>query len=111
MNRVENARPRHRWRCPPHPTPAASCRLPTAFLALCSYLFALEIRNSQSEVRNRPPALALAQIEWLGQIRFAEVIVKDDFIIGTELLKDARLVVDYPARTLTISREEKPNSR
>ena len=56
-------------------------------------------------------ALALAQIEWLGQVRFAEVIVKDDFIIGTELLKDARLVVDYPARTLTISLEERPNSR
>ena len=50
--------------------------------------------------------LALAQIEWLGEVRFVEVIVRDDFIIGTELLEDTRLVVDYRSRTLTISREE-----
>ncbi len=50
--------------------------------------------------------VALAQIEWLGETRYVEVIVQDDFIIGTELLKDALLVIDYHARTLTISREE-----
>lgn len=70
---------------------------------ICSKNPQFAIRNPKSEIL---PALALAQIEWLGEIRFAEVIVKDDFIIGTELLKDARLVVDYPTRTLTISREE-----
>ena len=47
--------------------------------------------------------LALAEIEWLGEIRFAEVIVKDDFIIGTELLEKARLTIDYPARVLIIT--------
>lgn len=50
--------------------------------------------------------LALAQIEWLGEIKSVVVIVKDDFLIGAQLLKDARLVIDYRARTLTISREE-----
>ena len=50
--------------------------------------------------------LALAQIEWLSEVRSVEVIIRDDFIIGTELLEDVRLVIDYPQRTLTISREE-----
>ncbi len=50
--------------------------------------------------------VALAQIEWLGERRYVEVIIQDDFLIGTELLEDARLVIDYPARTLTISRNE-----
>jgi predicted aspartyl protease len=47
-------------------------------------------------------ALALAEIEWLGQTRQVEVIVRDDFIIGTELLDGACVVLDYRARTLTI---------
>lgn len=50
--------------------------------------------------------IAYAQIEWLGEVRYVEVIVKNSFILGTQLLADARLVVDYPGRTLTISREE-----
>lgn len=50
--------------------------------------------------------LALAQIEWLGEVRFAEVIVSDDLIVGTELLDGALLTIDYAARTITISREE-----
>ena len=50
--------------------------------------------------------LALAQIEWLSEVRSVEVIIRDDFIIGTELLEDVRLVIDYPQRTLTISREK-----
>lgn len=32
-------------------------------------------------------------------------IVKDDFIIGTELLEKAWLTIDYPARVLIITRE------
>lgn len=50
--------------------------------------------------------LALAQIEWLGEIRSVVVIVEDEYLIGTQLLEDARLTIDYRKRTLTISHEE-----
>ena len=50
--------------------------------------------------------LALAQIEWLGEVRSVVVIVEDDYLLGTQLLEDVRLVVDYPQRALTISRHE-----
>lgn len=50
--------------------------------------------------------LALAQIEWLGEVRSVEVIVQEDYIVGTDLLEGARLVIDYRARALTISRGE-----
>lgn len=46
--------------------------------------------------------LAVAQIEWLGEVRMVVVFVKDDFLLGAQLLEDARLVVDYPRRTLTV---------
>lgn len=49
--------------------------------------------------------LALSQIEWLGEVRSVEVIVQEEYIVGTDLLEDARLTIDYRARTLTISRE------
>ena len=48
--------------------------------------------------------LAVAQIEWLGEVRSVIVIVKDDLLIGTQLLEDAQLAIDYAARTITISR-------
>lgn len=50
--------------------------------------------------------IALAQIEWLGEVRFVDVLVKDDILIGTQLLDDMQLIVDYGARTLTISRRQ-----
>ena len=50
-------------------------------------------------------ALALAQIEWLGQTRQVEVIVREDYIIGTELLDGARVILDYRTRTLNIAIE------
>ncbi len=50
--------------------------------------------------------LALAQIEWLGEVRSVVVIVKDDFLLGAQLLADAHLDIDYPKRTLSISTVE-----
>lgn len=49
--------------------------------------------------------IALAQVEWLGEVRSVDVLVKDDMLIGTQLLEGAQLVVDYEARTLTINRK------
>jgi len=49
--------------------------------------------------------IALAQIEWLGEVRSVDVLVKDDMLIGTQLLEGTQLVVDYEARTLTIDRK------
>ncbi len=51
-------------------------------------------------------SLAAAQIEWLGEIKSVIVIVKDDLLIGSQLLENTRLVIDYEARTLTISRKQ-----
>lgn len=50
--------------------------------------------------------IAYAQIEWLGEVRYVEVVVRNDFTLGTQLLADAKLVIDYPRRTLTVSRGE-----
>lgn len=48
--------------------------------------------------------IALAQIEWLGEIKSVDVLIKDELLIGTLLLEDTQLVIDYASRTLTISR-------
>jgi clan AA aspartic protease len=49
--------------------------------------------------------IGLGDIEWLGESREVEVIVSEaeDALIGTELLMSAKLVIDYPSSTLTIS--------
>jgi len=49
-------------------------------------------------------ALAAAEIEWLGEIRPVLIIVKEDYLLGTQLLKDIELIIDYQVRTLRISR-------
>ncbi|MCP9495430.1 MAG: hypothetical protein MSG64_13375 [Pyrinomonadaceae bacterium MAG19_C2-C3] len=51
-------------------------------------------------------ALAAAQIEWLGEVKSVIVIVKDDLLIGSQLLENTQLVIDYEARTLTINRKQ-----
>jgi clan AA aspartic protease len=51
--------------------------------------------------------LVFGQVEWLGEVLPVEVIVKDDRILGTELLHGTKLIIDYRARTVAISREEK----
>lgn len=51
-------------------------------------------------------AVALAQVEWMGEVRSVAVIVKEDFLLGTQLLEEAVLVIDYPNRTLTITGRE-----
>ena len=50
--------------------------------------------------------LALAQVEWLGEVRSVVVIMEDEYLVGTQLLEDAKPVIDYPKRTLTLSRDE-----
>lgn len=56
-------------------------------------------------------ALAAAQIELLGEVKSVIVIVKDDLLIGTWLLENTQIVVDYEARRLTISRKQGSASR
>lgn len=48
--------------------------------------------------------IAELEIEWLGQSRAVEVIISDgdDSLLGTELLDDSRLVIDYSAYTVTV---------
>src|SRR5260370_39810439 len=48
-------------------------------------------------------ALALAEIEWLGEVKPVVVIVKDDYLLGAQLLEDTQLAIDYRVRTLTIT--------
>lgn len=50
--------------------------------------------------------IAIAQIEWLGEMRWVDVIIQDDFIIGTTLLEGTELLINYAARTLIIKRTE-----
>lgn len=46
--------------------------------------------------------IALARIEWLGEIRRVDVIVKDDYLLGTALLEGSTLTVDYTNRVVRI---------
>jgi clan AA aspartic protease len=49
--------------------------------------------------------VAELEIEWLGQSRAVEVIISDgdDSLLGTKLLDNSRLVIDYSAYTVTVS--------
>lgn len=47
----------------------------------------------------------LAQVEWLGEVRRVEVIVKEDRLLGTALLAGTHLAVDYVAGTVLIERQ------
>lgn len=46
----------------------------------------------------------LAQIEWLGVVRRVDIIVKEDRLLGNELLAGTQLIIDYVGRTLRIER-------
>jgi len=48
--------------------------------------------------------IGLARIVWLGEEREVEVIVGDgdDALIGTELLENTRVFLDYVARTVSV---------
>ena len=48
--------------------------------------------------------VALAQIEWLGEVRRVDVILKDAFLLGTALLDGTRLFIDYANRTMRIDK-------
>jgi clan AA aspartic protease len=51
--------------------------------------------------------VALAEVEWLGARRVFEVIVGEgeDSLLGTEMLVDARLTIDYVEHTLIITND------
>ena len=48
--------------------------------------------------------VGLTKIEWLSEVKEVEVIIGEanDALIGTELLIDTKLTVDYVARVVTI---------
>ncbi len=48
--------------------------------------------------------VALAQIEWLGEVRRVDVILKDAFLLGIALLDGTRLFIDYANRTMRIDK-------
>jgi clan AA aspartic protease len=48
--------------------------------------------------------VTLAQVEWLGELREVDVIVREDQLVGTALLADARLTVDYVGLTVLIEK-------
>jgi clan AA aspartic protease len=51
--------------------------------------------------------VALAEVEWLGARCVVEVIMSegDDALVGTEMLENTRLVVDYRERSVAIERD------
>lgn len=48
--------------------------------------------------------VALAQVDWLGEVRRVDVIVKEGRLLGSTLLAGTRLTVDYAAGTVLIER-------
>ncbi len=44
------------------------------------------------------------QIEWFGQIRTVDIIADDAFLIGTNLLRDAKILIDYPNEILLLEK-------
>lgn len=49
--------------------------------------------------------IALAQVEWLGEVRREDVIVKEESLIGTALLKGANLSIDYVNMAVRIDKQ------
>ncbi len=51
--------------------------------------------------------VALAEVEWFGFRRVVEVIMSegDDALVGTEMLENTRLAVDYRERLVAIERD------
>ncbi len=49
--------------------------------------------------------VGLASIQWLDEVRQIEIVVSDgnDALIGTELLQETMLVIDYASSRVTIS--------
>ena len=48
--------------------------------------------------------IAWAQVEWLGQVETVEVLTAEDYLIGTDLLADTKLTVDYVLERFTLER-------
>jgi clan AA aspartic protease len=63
-----------------------------------------EIINMVGEAEDSAD-IALAQVEWFGEVRREDVIVKEDSLIGTALLKGTSLAIDYVNLTLSIDKQ------
>ncbi len=48
-------------------------------------------------------ALAFAEIEWLEKTVPVLIIIKDEYLLGSQLLEDTELVINYRIRTVSIS--------
>lgn len=49
--------------------------------------------------------IALAQVEWFGEVRREDVIVKEESLIGTALLKGTNLSIDYVNMVVRIDKQ------
>lgn len=49
--------------------------------------------------------IALAQVEWLGEVRREDVIVKEESLVGTALLKGTNLTIDYVNMAIRIDKQ------
>jgi predicted aspartyl protease len=49
-------------------------------------------------------SLAECEVEWLGQVQTVEIVTSEDYLLGTDLLADAVLNIDYKHGRFTIER-------
>lgn len=63
-----------------------------------------EIINMVGEAEDSAD-IALAQVEWFGEVRREDVIIKEDSLIGTALLKGTNLSIDYVNLTVSINKQ------
>lgn len=63
-----------------------------------------EIINMVGEAEDSAD-IALAQVEWFGEVRREDVIVKEDSLVGTTLLKGTSLSIDYVNLILSINKQ------
>lgn len=48
--------------------------------------------------------VAIGQVEWLGEVRWVNIIVSESYLVGSHLLDHTRLIADYENRTVIIER-------
>jgi clan AA aspartic protease len=49
--------------------------------------------------------VTVGQVEWLGEVRSVSIIIMSkSYLIGSQLLEDTRLTIDYGLRTVSIER-------
>lgn len=48
--------------------------------------------------------VTVGQVEWLGEVRSVLIIVGESYLVGSHLLDNTRLTIDYGQRIVTIER-------